>query len=434
MNVLILSASTGGGHNRASNALKSYITSVDKNTSVHIIDTLEHCSSVLNKTVTLGYKAIAKNIPELYGTFYKNADKESPFAEFVNTLYTQLAKKLLPLLDEYQPDVVVTCHPFASSMMSVLKKSYDVTIPVVTIITDFMPHRSYVGDHIDAYVTASTDTAQNLAEKYNVDEKLIYPLGMPIFNSFYNSDENKNSETLDRLGFSHDMPTILIMAGSFGVTDILKIYENLVEIDYPYQIIVITGKNKRLYDAFEKILNRNLNEFETQDISSLFTSLSDANIMKILYDNSEQIRQDIGAKLNSTFKRSTDKTKPTKLFYYVDNVEDYMHVSDLIITKPGGLTTSESLACGLPMAVFKAFPGQESQNADFLVNKQAAIVLEKGEKGAKQIEELLSNPEKLKAMKENSRNSAITNSTESIYNLLIDIIKNNKQDKQNILY
>ena len=91
MNILILSASTGGGHNRASNALKSYITSTDKNANVNIIDTLEYCSSALNKTVTLGYKAIAKNAPELYGTVYKRSDKESPFAELVNYLYVQFA-------------------------------------------------------------------------------------------------------------------------------------------------------------------------------------------------------------------------------------------------------------------------------------------------------------------------------------------------------
>lgn len=434
MNILILSASTGGGHNRASNALKAYISSVDENAKIDIIDTLEYCSSALNKTVTLGYKAIAKNAPELYGTVYKRSDKETPFSELVNTLYVQFAKKLYPLIDEYNPDVVVTCHPFASNMMSVLKSSYDVTVPVISIITDFMPHRSYIGDHIDAYVTASTDTAENLAEKYNVKDNLIHPLGMPIFNSFYDNDEEKNNATLNELGFSKDKPTVLIMAGSFGVTDILKIYENLVELEVDYQIILITGKNQRLYDGFEKILNRNLNEFEMQDISSAFSNLSEVNIIKMLYDHSESIRQEIGAKINSTFKRSTDKTKPTKLFYFVDNVEDYMHISDLIITKPGGLTTSESLACGLPMAVFKAFPGQESQNADFLVSRQAAIVLEKGEKGAKQIEDLLSHPEKLKAMKENSKNSAISNSAERIYNLILDICKNNKADKQNIIY
>lgn len=422
MNVLILSASTGGGHNRASNALKAYITSNDPDSKVEIIDTLRYCSSLLDKTVTIGYKTLAKNAPELYGTFYKTADKESPISDLVSSVMTQFAKKLLPLIDEKQPDIVVTCHPFASSMMSIIKNTYDVKVPVVSIITDYMPHRAYIGNCIDAYVTASVDTAENLAKKYNVDEKRIYPLGMPIFNSFYERDEKRAKETLDRLGFSSKLPTVLIMAGSFGVTDILKIYENLVELDTEYQIIVITGKNHKLYDAFEKILTREIKEFETLDYSQLFSGLSDANIAKLIFEHSEQLRQELNAKIIKTFRRSTDKTKPTKLFYFVDNVEDYMHVSDLIITKPGGLTTSESLACGLPMAVFKAFPGQEAQNADFLVEKQAAIVLEKGDKGAKQIEELLKHPETLRQMKENCTNCTQIHSTERIYSLMKDIV------------
>ena len=431
MNILILSASTGGGHKRAANALKTYICEHDENAKVDIVDTLEYCSSLLNKTVTLGYKSIAKNAPELYGTFYKSSDKESALSDIVSTFTTQFAKKLLPLLDEYKPDIVVTCHAFSSNMMSVLKSSYDVTIPVVSIITDYMPHRAYIGDHVDVYITASKDTADNLAQKYNVDKRRVFPLGMPILERFYNYDENKKHETYESLGFSEDKPTVLIMAGSFGVTDILKIYENLVEIDLDYQIIVITGKNKRLYDAFEKLLNRNIKEFETQDFSQIFTNLSDINVAKILYEHSEQLKQEISAKLNKTFHRSTDKTKPTKLFYFIDNVEDYMHISDLIITKPGGLTTSESLACNLPMAVFKAFPGQEAQNADFLVHKQAAIVLEKGSKGTAQIEDLLSHPEKLAQMKENCKNCALSHSTERIYSLLCDIYKTHTENKEN---
>ena len=276
MKTLILSASTGGGHNRASNALKSYILSKDKSEQVEIVDTLRYCSSILDKTVTVGYKTLAKNAPELYGTFYKTSDKESPISELVNTTMTQFAKKLLPLIEEKQPDIVVSCHPFASSMMSILKSTYDVDVPVVSIITDFMPHRAYIGDHIDAYITASEDTAKKLAQKYGVDQNRIHPLGMPIFESFYNKNEARMEETYQRLGFSKDKPTVLVMAGSFGVNDILKIYENLVEIDVDYQIIVITGKNQKLYDAFDKLLSRQEKEFETSDYSQLFSDLSDA--------------------------------------------------------------------------------------------------------------------------------------------------------------
>ncbi len=423
MNILILSASTGGGHNRASNALKSYIVSQNNGDNVEIVDTLEYCSSILNKTVTLGYKTLAKNAPALFGTFYKTADKESPISSIVDYFMAQFAKKLIPLIEEKKPDVVVTCHPFASNMLSLVKESYGINVPVISIITDYMPHRAYIGNRVDAYITASKDTADNLAQKYNVDKSRIYPLGMPIFQSFYHHDENREKETLDRLGFSHNIPTVLIMAGSFGVTDILKIYERLVDIELDYQIIIITGKNRKLYDAFEKLLNRNINEFETDDFSSIEEEHTDVSIFKVIYEHSSELRQEFSSRLTKTFKRSTDKTKPTKLFYFVDNVEDYMHVSDLIITKPGGLTTSESLACGLPMALFKAFPGQEAQNADFLVDKQAAIVLEKGDAVKQQISQLLSDKERLLKMKQNCKNCARTNASERIYNLINEIVK-----------
>lgn len=310
--------------------------------------------------------------------------------------------------------------------MSRLKEQKYIDIPVISIITDFMPHKAYIGSLVDAYITASKETSDNLISKYNVDRTRAFPLGIPVFQGFYQSDERREKETLARLGFDENKPTILVMAGSFGVTDILKIYENLLEIDYDFQIIVITGKNKRLYEAFEKILNRDIEEFETYDITTIIPEQNDATFIDTLYDHVEEFQKELNTKLKKTYKRSTTKTKPTRLFYFIDNVDDYMHISDLIITKPGGLTTSESLACGLPMAVFKAFPGQEEQNADFLVQKQAAIVLEKGDAMKQQIFELLSDKERLNQMKENCKNCACTNSSERIYNLLRDIY-NSKQ-------
>ena len=141
-----------------------------------------------------------------------------------------------------------------------------------------------------------------------------------------------------------------------------------------------------------------------------------------MYDTNESFRNELKTKVTKVFKRSTTKTKPTKLFYFVDNVEDYMHISDLIITKPGGLTTSESLACGLPMAVFQAYPGQETQNAQFLVSKNAAIVLEKGDVVKQQISELLSDKERLAQMKQNCKSCARYNASSQIYELIKETI------------
>lgn len=110
----------------------------------------------------------------------------------------------------------------------------------------------------------------------------------------------------------------------------------------------------------------------------------------------------------------------TKLLFFVDNVEDYMHISDVIVTKPGGLTVTESLACRLPLAIYSAFPGQERDNADFLVMEKAAIMLDK-KNGAQQIIDLLGDTEKLEDMKKQCERLSMPDSAEKIFELAKEI-------------
>ena len=133
-------------------------------------------------------------------------------------------------------------------------------------------------------------------------------------------------EICKREGLNPDIPTVLLMAGSFGVTSVLEFYKQLALNSKDIQFIVITGNNQKLYKHLEE------------------TSI------------------EIGAE------------NRTKLLFFIDNVEDYMHISDLIVTKPGGLTVTESIACNLPMAIYSAFPGQERDNANFLVKEKTAIM------------------------------------------------------------
>ncbi len=413
MNIIILSGATGGGHNRASGALKEALLKKHSDANVHIIDVFVECSKMLNVTVTQGYKLLAVKAPKLYGAMYKTADRETPLYELMNSINLQCGRKILPVIKEYRPDVVVCCHPFAVTMMSTIKEKFGYDVPTVAIVTDFMPHMAYICENMDAYVTASDETADALCEKYHVDRDIIHPLGLPIYDRFYQKDGFDKDAFLREMSLDPALPTVLIMAGSFGVTDILKIYEKLAEVPAQFQIIVITGKNKKLYDAFERLLSDE-EEFETQDAPDFILSLSDDNIFKMMYDRGEELREQI----KSTFKRSTHMKKPTKLLYFVDNVEDYMHSSDLIITKPGGLTTSESIACNLPMAIFKAIPGQEEQNAEYLVKNGIAIAIDKGDLLKAQIENLLSQPDRLESMRLSCRRCMRKNAAENIVSLI----------------
>lgn len=373
MNILILSASTGGGHMRASRAIESYMNENYKSANVKIIDSLLYINPILNKTVTSGYISLATRTPKIYGKIYELTNKEDRWSSFVSRLNYLFANKLLPLIEEFEPDVIITTHPFPTEMVSILKSKELVNIPLVCIMTDYAPHKTWVNPKVDAYIVSNDDMVNEMI-KIGVKEEIIYPYGIPIEKVFF---EKKDRDlVLNELELNHNIPTILMMAGSFGVTNVFDIYEDILNINRDFQIIVITGKNKKLYDEFLNII--------------------------------------------------AESKKHTKLIYFTDEVNKFMQVSDIIITKPGGLTITEALASNIPMAVFDAIPGQEEENAEFLINHNMAIRLEKGQSCDKVIEELLINKEKLNGMKEACKSFNKNDSSKNICALINELIENNK--------
>ncbi len=392
MRVLILSAATGGGHKQASQSLANIIKKKNPDATVKVEDALKYCGRFFDKTICGGYHFLATKATRLYGTVYKISDRETQLNNLVGAVNGKISKKLYPLFEEFKPDIVVSCHPFVTEMVAKLKELNMVTAPLAAVITDFAPHRAYIRNDVDAYVVANDEMVDILEKKYKVPKAKVHPLGIPINSAFYEIKDK--AKIISGLGFSRDIPTLLIMAGSFGVTDILEIYENIVQIENKLQIIVITGRNKRLYNAFEALLKKTEPDY---------------------------------AKRADTSRRCIIH-KPTKLFYFVNNVEDYMAVSDLIITKPGGLTATESLASCLPMLIFNSIPGQEEDNADYLVRHNTAIKLEKGSLAAYQVRELLNNPAQLVKMRESCKKYRKPNASEQIYELLTEMQENKSQN------
>lgn len=353
MKILILTASTGGGHKSAAAALKEIIEKTDSSVEVKVADGLRYCGKIYNKFVCGGYLMLATKTPKLYGKLYNVSDQKSRINAICNSVNTHEGKKLVSLFNEIKPDVVISCHPFVTTMLSGLKQHKKITTPIVSLITDYTPHRTYIFPGIEAYITSSEKMTEEIAHYGVVSKDKIHPLGIPIANKFYVPTDTE--KTARKLGFDQNVPTVLLMAGSFGVTEVLNFYESFMRTDINCQCIVITGRNKKLYFAFKKYL--------------------------------------INKKLPQ---------KPTKVFEFVNNVEEYMQLSNLIVTKPGGLTVTESLACSLPLAIYSAIPGQEEENAKYLKDENVAIILSKDTSvGGQQIAELLSSPEKLEEMKKN---------------------------------
>ena len=399
MKVLIFSATTGGGHMRAANALKEYIMSKEPDSVVKIEDTIEYASPFLNKAVTEGYVYMATKTPRMYGTFYKTIDRESPMNKTFEVAVNQYRKKFMPMIYDFAPDIIVTTHPIGTEMASAIKVKENVPIPIVSIVADFAAHQTYVSNGVDAYIVSSNEMIGQMMLR-GVDSSMILPYGIPVKQAFFKKIDKRAA--MESEGLNPDVPTILIMAGSFGVTDILKVYHKIVKSECDFQIVTITGKNEKLYETFVRYLskltlNNTLFEFDLQKPAGLKTSLK--------------------------LSRHKKPFKPTKLLYYTDEVEKYMQIADLIVTKPGGLTVSESIATGLPMGIFKAIPGQEEQNADYLVRSGMAVRIEKNNHCTETITELISNPEKLAQMRECIQRSSCGNSSERICQLMQELIE-----------
>lgn len=368
MNILIFTASTGGGHKRAAAALEAKIHSLSNDCEVNVVDALKQVGKLYDKTVCGGYHFMATKMPQMYGVSYKITDKKSVIYKAVMDSNKMVSKKLLTTINEHKPDVIIACHPFVSSMLSKLKeKGYLNNEKIISLITDYDSHRTYIGKNVDAFVLAEPQMAKKLIKTYDVEPQKIHPLGIPIFDEFTSTDFNKE-EICKREGLDPNKQTILLMAGSFGVTSVLDFYKELALESENLQFIVITGNNKKLYMHLEELIN------------------------------------EIGTKDN------------TKLLYFVDNVYDYMHISDVIVTKPGGLTVTESLACHLPLAIYSAFPGQELDNATFLTKQNAALLLDK-KRGAEEVIELLEDKPRLESMRQTCKRLYIPNSAQNIFKL-----------------
>ncbi|MBQ5348103.1 MAG: galactosyldiacylglycerol synthase [Ruminococcus sp.] len=369
MKVLIFSASTGGGHKRAATALKEYIESDSPENIVKIVDGLELAGKLYNNFICGGYTVMAKKMPKFYGNIYRNSDRESALNNLCNSVNKFKSRRLVGVIEMFKPDVIVSCHAFTATMLGDLKNKGKIKVPVIALITDYASHYTYIADGIDHYIVSSQKMVDDFQTRYNISPRKVHAFGIPVFQKFLTKTDK--SELRTKLRLKPDSKTVLFMAGSFGVNEVLSVYKDIANSSKDCQFIVITGNNPHLFNKFRTKINSN-----------------------------------------------------THLLMYVDNVEDYMHCSDLIITKPGGLTVSESLTCGLPMAIYSAYPGQEADNAKFLSEIGVAVLL--SDNAGSTIQKLLNEPRRLSVMSERCRKAYDGSSSKKICELAYSLTENKK--------
>ena len=375
--VLIFYASYGGGHLNAAKSINEYILANYKNIDIELIDCMKYVNKTIEKVSTIAYRELAKKAPWVWGRIYNDSQK-GPVAHISSRSNKVLAIKLLRLLREKQPDLIISTHPFGSQMCSYLKMKGKITAKIATILTDFAPHDQWLigSDFTDYYFVANDKMKTYLTHK-KISENKVFVTGIPLSSKFLQNHDN--DQTLDEFNLKKDKKNILFFGGGefgLGKTKTFEIFEAFIKNCSDMQIVAIAGKNEKMKLAFEQIVEK--------------------------YNAKSYVR----------------------ILGFTDKIPELMSISDLVVTKPGGMTTTESLASKLPMIVINPIPGQEEENAEFLENHGVAIWIKKQTNISEVIKDLFSTPEKLEIMKKNSELLAHPHSTQNICDILLKTTSN----------
>lgn len=371
--ILIFYASFGGGHLSAAKSIEKYLLKNYKEIDVELIDCMKYVNKAFEKISTTAYKEMAKKMPWAWGKIYSSSQK-GPLAHISSKANCFMAIKLLKLLREKNPDIVISTHPFGSQMCSYLKRKKKVDFKIATIMTDFKSHDQWLvgADYTDYFFVSNTDMQKELKDK-NIDENKVIVTGIPVREEFL--IPHNNEQTLNDLEFSNEKKVVLFFGGGefgLGKEMTLNVLECLLSKCKNAQVIAISGKNEVMKSKFENLVKR--------------------------YSREQDVR----------------------IFEFTDKVAEYMSISNLVVTKPGGLTSSESLVSHLPMVLINPIPGQEEENAEFLESKKVAKWIKKDDDINFTFNILVNDNTILNNMKENTYLIAKPNATENICKIIMN--------------
>ncbi len=370
--VLILSVSAGAGHLRAAEALERAFLLMNAAQEVRHIDTLAYTNKVFRHLYSRAYIEMVNKMPEVLGWLYDHLDK--PWKNERRRLaFDKLnTRPFVKMLKEYQPDIIVCTHFLPAEIISWLRAKGCFDCRQAIVVTDFDVHAMWLCHHYEHYFVALDETRLHL-KKLGIPGDKITVSGIPIDPVFAQAKSQR--EMRDKHKLKQDVTTILLSAGGFGVGPMEHILKTLMELQTPAQIVALCGRNQKLKGRIER----------------LAASLSPERNLAI---------KGVG---------------------YTSEMDEYMSASDILLGKPGGLTTSEALARGLVFVIVNPIPGQEERNSDHLLEEGVAIRCNNLPVLADKLDRLLSDPTRMNTMRANARRLARPNAAHDVVAKLLSI-------------
>jgi processive 1,2-diacylglycerol beta-glucosyltransferase len=355
--ILVLSAAVGAGHLRAAQAVELALRELAPDAEVRNVDVLTLTNAAFRKVYGEAYLDLVNKAPRVLGFFYDLLDRPRKPASKRDRLRLAAQKmnlsKLCDLLECQRWDVVVNTHFLPPEIIRELKRKGTLRLPQVTVVTDFDAHGLWVNDPLDQYCAATREAGAYL-EALGVPADHVTVTGIPIHPVF--AKPRSRAECLKNHGLLGDRPVVLQLAGGFGVGPIEKLFRAICSIEKPLEVVVVAGRNEKVKQQLAEV--------------------------------------EVPARHRA------------KVMGFTDKIDELMAAADVVVSKPGGLTSSEVLARGAALAIVNPIPGQESRNSDYLLEHGAAIKINNAATLPLKLGELIGDGKRLEALKRSARKIA----------------------------
>lgn len=370
--ILVLSASVGAGHMRAAQAVELALRELAPEAEVRNVDVLTLTNAAFRKLYAQAYLDLVNKAPYVLGYIYDLLDKPSNANSKGDRFRLALQKinlrQFAKLLAEGW-DMVVNTHFLPAEIIASQRRDGNSQQVQITATTDFETHRLWVNEPCDIYCTATAEGAAYL-QSFGVPREKLRVTGIPIHPAFSKPLDRNNALAAHSL--ANDRPVVLQLSGGFGVGPIGQLFSALLQIEVPLQIVAVAGKNADAKAELEAM------------------PVPDRHRVKVMG--------------------------------FTDKIDELMAAADVVLSKPGGLTTSEVLARGAAMAIINPIPGQESRNSDFLLENGAAIKINNVGTMSMKLTELLGNAERLAALRANAKRIGKPQAAFDVARIALDFI------------
>lgn len=362
--ILLMYVSEDSGHHRASVAIEKAFKLKGEGIETLNVNSFNYTNPILEKIVTKAYMGLIRQRPEFWGYLYDNPNIVRKTQRLRESIHKYNTGRLRNLIDTFRPDAVICTQAFPCGMVADYKETYNSSVNLYGVLTDYAPHSYWIFDKVNAYFVPSGDTGNKLVHN-GVHPSKVIETGIPLDPVFKKA--NDRAELINKLGYSGDKPIILLMGGSQGIGPMKEVYLSLLKTHHDIQIVAITGKNKGLFKWFRK-----------------------------------------------QGKRADKEGKKLFTYSYVNNMDEIMETVTIVVSKPGGITTAEACTKGLPLLIIQPIPGQEQMNADYLIKHDVAIKIDQPTNVGVMVDELLYNRRKLEELHIKARNFANPESSQNI--------------------